>query len=519
MNRLLKRIAAIMLTMAVVCMIGCKKADDPSNGGNNGNNGGNGGETPEAPAIVSTSEVQYDGTVFIEAVFEDETKMYFAIVSPTEVSVANGEFFYQDNPSLAYKYRGEVIIPETISHLGTTYTVVAIGYKAFFQCDLVTSVYIPNTVVSIDSYVDTHYNYGSFQDCTNLNSIHLSKNLRIIGDRTFEGCPCFADSVTISNNITSIGKNAFDSKIVVFCADSCTIAGGYYKGVFYSSFPNMNSISFTNNVKILPAYLFSSMNPTEIDIPPTIIRLADWAFRGCTNLEKINGLDNVVDIGYRAFYECESLNSVSLNSSLTNIRYGVFLGCRSLSFIKIPNSVTTIGANAFERSGLQSIEWGGSIDTIEAFAFSSCPLFELSIPNSVSYIGGFAFSECNKMTSLVIGNSVTIIEPAAFYSCYELESVTLGNAVTSIGANAFSGCDKLTEIILPSSIESLGTRAFDSYFSYPNSITCLAINPPMLGEDVFGDRWIEAVYVPMSSVEAYKTADGWSPYADVIVGI
>ena len=103
MNRVLNKIAAIMLTMAVVCMIGCKKADDPSNGGNNGNNGGNGGETPEAPAIVSTSEVQYDGTVFIEAVFEDETKMYFAIVSPTEVSVSNGEFFYQENPSLAYK--------------------------------------------------------------------------------------------------------------------------------------------------------------------------------------------------------------------------------------------------------------------------------------------------------------------------------------------------------------------------------------------------------------------------------
>ena len=71
MNRVLNKIAAIMLAMAVVCMIGCKKTDEPNNGGNNG---GNDGETPEAPAIVSSSEVQYDGTVYIETVLDDGTK-------------------------------------------------------------------------------------------------------------------------------------------------------------------------------------------------------------------------------------------------------------------------------------------------------------------------------------------------------------------------------------------------------------------------------------------------------------
>ena len=44
MKKVMKAIAAVMLTVAVVCAAGCKKTDDPNNGGNNGNNnGGNGG--------------------------------------------------------------------------------------------------------------------------------------------------------------------------------------------------------------------------------------------------------------------------------------------------------------------------------------------------------------------------------------------------------------------------------------------------------------------------------------------
>lgn len=41
MQKITKAIAAIMLTMAVVCAVGCKKNDNPNNGGNGGGNNGN----------------------------------------------------------------------------------------------------------------------------------------------------------------------------------------------------------------------------------------------------------------------------------------------------------------------------------------------------------------------------------------------------------------------------------------------------------------------------------------------
>ena len=147
-NELLKTTLSILLVVVSLSFIGCKKTDNPNNDGN-GNNNENNGETPEMPAVVSSSEVQYNGKVYIETIFEDQTKMYFEILSPNEVALVSGEYFYQDNPSLAYMYRGEVVIPETITHFGGTYIVVSIAKRAFYRNEMVTSIYIPNSVTSI----------------------------------------------------------------------------------------------------------------------------------------------------------------------------------------------------------------------------------------------------------------------------------------------------------------------------------------------------------------------------------
>lgn len=512
MSKLLKIKKDLLLIMATVCLIGCTKPDDPNNGGgNNGNNGGNSGEVPEASAIVSTSEVQYDGTVFIEAVFEDETKMYFAIISPDEVSVVGGEFYYKDNPSLAYKYRGEVVIPESVTHLGSNYIVTAIGFKAFYDCNLVTSVTLPNSVKYIYSYKNYAYpygnTYGAFQGCNNLTNINISDNIQHIGEKAFVGCPCFTETVIIPKGVKSIGMKAFNSNNVVFNADSCLLAGGLVypndptgAPTCYSAFPNMNSISFGTNVKVLPAYLFSDMNPSTIDIPSSVTVLPNEAFRGCSNLERVNNLENVIKIGRAAFYGCESLNSFELNSTLTHFEYGTFYGCRNLTSISIPNSVITIGLSAF--SGCSS-------------------LTEVYIPNSVTTIQQSAFEWCHGISTLSIGNSVSIIGSYAFHFCDELNSVSFGNSLTTIESYAFSDCQVLTDINLPSSIRSINSHAFDGTMSSSivTIVTCLAVNPPVLGENVFGRRPIQTIYVPMASVDAYKTAYGWGDYADVIVGI
>jgi len=89
--------------------------------------------------------------------------------------------------------------------------------------------------------------------------------------------------------------------------------------------------------------------------------------------------------------------------------------------------------------------------------------------------------------------------------------------VTSIGKRFFYDCGNLTSIVIPESVTSIGKDAF-CYCSNLKSLTCLAVNPPALGDYAFwGMSGI--IYVPAASVDAYKAADDWKDYASQIQAI
>lgn len=88
--------------------------------------------------------------------------------------------------------------------------------------------------------------------------------------------------------------------------------------------------------------------------------------------------------------------------------------------------------------------------------------------------------------------------------------------VTSIGNAAFQSCSKLTSITLPNTI----TKINNSAFAWSGIITMRieATTPPTLTATGAISMSTTQIQVPMASVEAYKTATGWSYFADIIVG-
>ena len=60
---------------------------------------------------------------------------------------------YNDN----YRYTGTIIIPESVTYKGKSYSVTSIGDDAFYRCSSITSVTIPNSVTSIGD--------GVFSNC------------------------------------------------------------------------------------------------------------------------------------------------------------------------------------------------------------------------------------------------------------------------------------------------------------------------------------------------------------------
>ena len=145
--------------------------------------------------------------------------------------------------------------------------------------------------------------------------------------------------------------------------------------------------------------------------------------------------------------------------------------------------------------------------------------------DGVTPISSYAFYQCANLTNVEIPNSVTSIEKNAFSSCTSLASITIPNGVTSIGMDAFSYCSSLTSITIPSSVTQIGNPNGTIYTVFSEcsqlaSVTVEATTPPFLSREAFKNTSSNLIiYVPAESVNAYKSASGWSNYASRIQAI
>ena len=119
-------------------------------------------------------------------------ELYYRIGKDNNVSVESGKV----------KYSGNVVIPNQVTHNGTTYSVTSIGHYAFEGCSRLTSITIPNSVTSIGQY--------AFWNCNRLTSITIPNNVTSIGNYAFAYCRGLT-SVIIPNSVTSIGYYAFQN--------------------------------------------------------------------------------------------------------------------------------------------------------------------------------------------------------------------------------------------------------------------------------------------------------------------
>ena len=87
--------------------------------------------------------------------------------------------------------------------------------------------------------------------------------------------------------------------------------------------------------------------------------------------------------------------------------------------------------------------------------------------------------------------------------------------MTTIELQSFHSCRGLTQVVIPSSVTFVGYGAFSSC-SGLTSIIVNAASPAIIGDGAFNYTNNCPIYVPAESVSAYKSAEGWSAYADRI---
>lgn len=232
----------------------------------------------------------------------------------------------------------------------------------------------------------------------------------------------------------------------------------------------------------------------------------------------------VTQIGDKAFYTRE-ISSIDLPNTVTRIGNSAFYGCESLKTLEIPNSVTAIDEGAFNWcTSLERISLPDSLKVIKDKTFYDCgSLKGISLPEGLAEIGNYAFYNCFGLTGITIPGSVTTIGAGAFTACTGLKEIKVPAGVKTIESNTFAACTSLAAVELPGSITTI-SKAFDGC-SALTSMKCLATNPPALvmpemmsGTYEFNLPGLK-IYVPQSSLEAYKNADVWKEHADMIFPI
>ncbi len=305
---------------------------------------------------------------------------------------------------------GDVEIPSTLGG----YPVVRIGRKAFYNCNDIISLVIPEGVEEIESghYEENFWEtiiYSAFFGCKSLESVLFPSSLIYIGAYAFMGCN------------------------------------------------KLKNITFATEGKLAV--------------------IGSYAFYSCSGVEDFDIPDSVDDIGEEAFSYCTSLTSIIIPCSVTNIDDSAFAGCNNLEKVEVSgeNPVYHSNGNCIIDTSKKRIILGcknslipsdGSVISIGNHAFTGCSgLKNITIPDEIIEIEDYAFCNCTALTNVTIGNGVSDIGWGAFLNCTGLTSVTIPNSVSGINWDAFYNCTELTSITIPKSVGYIGNKAFGYYLS------------------------------------------------------
>lgn len=445
-----------------------------------------------------------------------------------------------------------------ISEEGDDFTVTTIGKNAFKGCGKLKKLVLPSTLISIGTVPPIGDN--AFEECVVLDDIVSDikgDDLKPIPTNVFSEYTRNNAKLYVLDNVKKYketeGWNVFkssdpDNYIVGKWVDSEVQDDGmqyrYHTGnhdaiVIKIDFPN-------NEHKTLPikrevrfdndpvTYLVSTIAPTSITnkeridtiiIENGISTIEADAFKGCTNLKKVEFPSSLTAIGNSAFQGCTNLQKIWLPAALVSIGSKAFNGCNltRINCKALPDIdkdvFSSYSAYLFVPKGTSvdsRIGWGDFARVYEGYylgettpnndktyicleqeggkgtavltdsktsnAIKSPIQFKIDENNvidcDVTIIGESAFNknkhnleEWNKLPS-----TVEVVEANAFKNC-NLKSLELPAPLKSIGDYAFSG-NNIETLELPSTLTTIGDGAFKNCtnlnkMELPKNITTL----------------------------------------------
>ena len=212
------------------------------------------------------------------------------------------------------------------------------------------AVVVEDGITSIGNY--------AFFECSILTSVTLPETIRIINDSAF--CYCYSLlSLTIPEGVEYIGKNIVyrSHKLTEINLPSTLMSIGYIGG----ECENLRTIAVAPGNKyysVCDGVLFRSsmrelichpaaLNDTSYTIPDSVITVCTYAFAENAGLINVVIPDSVTTIKSCAFSGCTSLREIIIPDSVITVEHYAFYGCRSLQNVVLSKNVTSLNQQTF----------------------------------------------------------------------------------------------------------------------------------------------------------------------------
>ena len=503
--------------------------------------------TDGTPNVLAVHVSQNWGGYHLDCGLYDPTALVYAVTGESKVRVTTNHVL-----------SGDVVIPETVTYDGVTYTVTAIDDEATNDLPYLTSMSLPTTITSIGTnvfvndpnllwvkayfpvYQKTGENtlvaapadaseYELPEDCQRiwnnafkftdkLQTLTLPRSLTEIRENAFIGCMALKDIYAYARPVPNTRGNAFDgivkTGITVHVYESALdgYKNAWGEDFTYVTITDPQTITLTINVTeqgtlaTLISEAAAEMASTAYDVTGITVTgsinqddlyaLANMC-TGVYNLANIDLSGAVVTdnyIGNSRFRDKEKLVSIVLPETLEYINDAAFCNCDGLTAIDIPASVKRIWSNAFN-----------SCDNLATVTGME------GLSDSDSY-GAWDPFLGTAITTPVYGGTVFLYMPPTVTGEYE---VPAGIRMTAAGSMRNS---QLSAITLPASLIDLGDDTFQDCSNLVD-IYCYAPTPPTCHSGVweFGfDYSACTVHVPESAVADYQSAEEWSRMGRIV---
>lgn len=83
----------------------------------------------------------------------------------------------------------------------------------------------------------------------------------------------------------------------------------------FNSCSNLTSVTIPNNVTTIGQYAFEKSGITSVNIPDGVTRIESYTFNRCKSLLSINIPSGVTYIGDASFFDCSGLTSITVNAT------------------------------------------------------------------------------------------------------------------------------------------------------------------------------------------------------------